>query len=371
MWFLHFGDKPQQPDDRLAKVRFQIHHLNNTMPEIYTPHKELSLDESMMLWRGRLVFRQYIKNKRHKYGVKFFELCIDDGLVMKVQIYSGMKLTDTESLGQTGSIVLHLMERYLDKGYHLFTDNWYNSVSLTEYMSKRNTYITGTLRADQKQNPSEVMRKKLQKGEMAFMSLDDISVTKWRDKRDVHVISNAHVPMIIDSVNRRGKSKRKPNVDIYNALMSGIDRSDQMLSYHSALRKTIRWYKKVGIHIMEILLSNTYYMYSKDTTRPTAKNMKDFRESIVTNLIGPPPPHHHLKPQASFHHLSTIPPTEKKKNAARVCKHCCKNQKHRETRYKCLFCPDKPALCVDPCFHLFHQNLGVFPEENLFSAEDE
>ena len=24
----------------------QINHLNNTMPEIYTPHKELSLDES-------------------------------------------------------------------------------------------------------------------------------------------------------------------------------------------------------------------------------------------------------------------------------------------------------------------------------------
>ena len=140
MRFLHSGDKPQQPDDRLAKVRFLINHLNNTMPEIYTPHKELSLDESMMLWRGRLVFRQYIKNKRHKYGVKFFELCSDDGLVMKVQIYSGTKLTDTESLGQTGSIVLHLMEPYLDKGYHLFTNNWYNSVSLTEYMSKKNIY---------------------------------------------------------------------------------------------------------------------------------------------------------------------------------------------------------------------------------------
>ena len=145
-------------------------------------------------------------------------------------------------------------------------------------MSKRNTYITGTLRADRKRNPSDVMRKKPQKGEMAFMSLDDISVTKWRDKRDVHVISNAHVPTMIDSVNRCGKSKRKPNaVDIYNAHMSGIDRSDQMLSYYSTLWKTIRWYKKVGIHIMEILLSNAYYMHSKDTTRPTAKNMKGFR----------------------------------------------------------------------------------------------
>ena len=57
MRFLHFGDEPQQPDNRLAKVKFLINQLNNTMPEIYTPHKRLSLDESTMLWRGRLVFR--------------------------------------------------------------------------------------------------------------------------------------------------------------------------------------------------------------------------------------------------------------------------------------------------------------------------
>ena len=63
MRFLHFDDEPQQPDDSLAKVRFLTNQLNNTMPEIYTPYKELSLDESMMLSRGRLVFRQYIKNK--------------------------------------------------------------------------------------------------------------------------------------------------------------------------------------------------------------------------------------------------------------------------------------------------------------------
>ena len=177
--------------------------------------------------------------------------------MLKIQIYSGTKFTDTESLAQTGSIVLHVMEPYLNKGYHLLTDNWYNSVSLAEYMSKRNTYITGTLRGDRKRNPSQVLGKKLRKGEIVFMSLGDASVTKWKDKRDVCVISSAHVPTMMNSVNRHGKSKRKPNVvHIYNNHMSGIDRSDQMLPYHSALRKTIRWYKKVGIHIMEIFLRN-------------------------------------------------------------------------------------------------------------------
>ena len=325
MRFLHFDDEPQQPDDSLAKVRFLTNQLNNTMPEIYTPHKELSLDESMMLLKGRLVFRQYIKNKRHNYGVKFFELCTDDGLVFKIQICSGTKFTDTESLEQTGSIVLHLMEPYLNKDYNLFTDNWYNSVSLTEYMLKRNTYITGTLRGDRKRNPSQVVGKKLRKGEMVFMSLGDVSVTKWKDKRDVCVISNAHVPTIMDSVNRHGKSKRKPNVvHIYNNHMLGIDRSDQMLSYHSALRKTIRWYKKVGIHIMEIFLSNAYYMYAKNTKNPIAKNMKDFRESIVTNLIGPPPPNCHFITSLLYHqqkkrkmlpeHANTAPRTKSAEN---------------------------------------------------------
>ena len=144
-----------------------------------------------------------------------------------------------------------------------------------------------------------------------------------------------------------------------------------MLSYHSALRKTIRWYKKVGIHIMEIFLSNAYYIYTKNTTNLIARNMKDFREPIVTNLVGLPPPNRHLKSQASFHHLSTITSTEKKKNAARTCKHCSENQKRRESRYECLFCPNKSALCVDPCFRLFHQNLGVFQEETSSSTEDE
>ena len=152
---------------------------------------------------------------------------MNDGLVLQIQIYSGTKFTDTEALGQTGSIVLHLMEPYLNKGYHLFTDNWYNSVSLTEYMSKRNTYITGTLCGDRKRNPSQVVGKKLRKGEMVFMSLGDVSITKWKDKRDVCVISNAHVLTMMDSINRHDKSKRKPNiVHIYNNHMSGIDRSD-------------------------------------------------------------------------------------------------------------------------------------------------
>ena len=63
MRFLHFGDQPKFEDDRLAKIRMILDHFNKVISEIITPDKKLSLDESMMLWCGRLVFRQHIKNK--------------------------------------------------------------------------------------------------------------------------------------------------------------------------------------------------------------------------------------------------------------------------------------------------------------------
>ena len=70
------------------------------------------------------------------------------------------------------------MDPYLDKGHHLFTDNWYNSVALAKYMTLHKTYITGTLRAVRMHIPTDVMKEKWKKGEMVSQSLNDVSVIK-------------------------------------------------------------------------------------------------------------------------------------------------------------------------------------------------
>ena len=107
MRFWHFGNQEEFPGDRLGKVRFLLDHLNGLSENLFTPGKNLSLDESMMLWRGRLIFRQYIKGKRHKYGIKCFELCSHDGYVLKVKIYSGKDDDDSATdMGKTASVVI-------------------------------------------------------------------------------------------------------------------------------------------------------------------------------------------------------------------------------------------------------------------------
>ena len=130
-----------------------------------------------------LIFRQHVKNKRHKYGVKFFELTTFDGYVLNIDIYSGKDDADVNDLGKTAQVFLSLMSEYLDKGYHVYADNYYNSFYLAKHLLGRKTYVSGTLRKDRKGNPTQVMNKRLKKGEVAWMTRDNISVVKWKDKR--------------------------------------------------------------------------------------------------------------------------------------------------------------------------------------------
>ena len=141
MRFLYFGEESAYENDGLSKIRFLPNHLNNTVPEILIPHQNLSIDESMMVWRGRLVFYQYIKNKKYKDGVKFFKICINDGFLLRADIDSSPKFANVKSLGQTGAVVVHLMETYFNKGYHLFAENWYSYVSFTACPNKKPTSL--------------------------------------------------------------------------------------------------------------------------------------------------------------------------------------------------------------------------------------
>ena len=129
-----------------------------------------------------------------------------------------------------------------------------------------------------------------------------VVVLKWKDKRDVHATSNVHTPELTETTNRHGKELVKPNVVIdYNENMSGIDRSDQMLSYHSSLRKTVRWYKKVGVHILEMLLVNAHYVYSKYSGEANPVNVTRFKEAIITELFGELKKTKAVRVKANFH----------------------------------------------------------------------
>lgn len=99
----------------------------------YFPDENLSLDESLLLHRSRLIWRQYIKGKKARYGIKFYELCTDDGYVLNVDMHKGKQTSSTidEGVSKIDNIVLTLIKPFLNKGHSLYTENFYNSVTLS------------------------------------------------------------------------------------------------------------------------------------------------------------------------------------------------------------------------------------------------
>lgn len=281
---LHFKDNENLENTRLEKIEPIVTYFNNKMTEIYEPSENLALDESMVLFRGRLVFRQYIKNKRHKYGIKLYMLTEPGGLVHRIMIYSGQGRDTSNDLSHTEYVVIKLMEGLNSCGRSLYMDNYYNSVKLTHILLNKGTYCTGTLRGNRKGNPKEITLKKLKVGEcIGKYTNEGICVMKWRDSREVLAISSEHTNELVEVTNKWGKKKMKPiAISMYNKYMSGIDRHDQMLSYYPCERKTIRWYKKIGIHYFQLFLLNSYNIYVENVKKVT---LYDYRLSIISALV--------------------------------------------------------------------------------------
>ena len=138
-------------------------------------------------------------------------------------------------------------------------DNFYNSHSLAKQLLDKQTYYTGTLRANRKSNCGDVVNTKLKPGDLITKcdELNEITMCKWRDKREVTFISTEYSATMQEIENRRGQKKIKPEAIIqYNKFMSGVDHKDQMLAHKACDRKTIRWYKKLGLHTLQIFLLN-------------------------------------------------------------------------------------------------------------------
>ncbi|KAG8239481.1 hypothetical protein J437_LFUL018989 [Ladona fulva] len=111
----------------------------------------------------------------------------------------------------TGRIVLDLSDSLLDKGYTIYLDNWYTSPALVEKLTVRCTDVLGTMRSNRKEFPTSVKLAKLKKGETSAAFRGKQMVMKWKDKRDVIMVSTVH-RLEMSRVEKRGKVQMKPCV---------------------------------------------------------------------------------------------------------------------------------------------------------------
>ena len=168
----------------------------------------------------------------------------------------------------------------------------------------------------------------------------------------------------------RGERIPKPSaIYQYTKNMSGVDISDQYMSFHVALRKSMKWSRKLFFHIFNMIILNAYLLsgyYGKKITK------QDFIEYIANYLVETGAPEATCLPQkATFYPPSNICLNERHfpkkihKNHGLLCLACnftssqlvkmgmpSIHLKHKTTSYYCKDC--NVPLCVTPCFEMYH-----------------
>ena len=143
---------------------------------------------------------------------------------------------------QNSNNLLSLVEPLLKNGCTLWMDNFYNLLALAESPWKLTLlepcFLVGkTLHKEWK---------KLKKGELVAQHSGPVSVLKWKDKKEVTVISAYHGEETRMKLTKCWQQKKKPvSVLDYNENMNGVDLKDQLLQpYLLERKKMTEWLHK-------------------------------------------------------------------------------------------------------------------------------
>ncbi|XP_065662864.1 piggyBac transposable element-derived protein 4-like [Hydra vulgaris] len=178
--FINFVDNSNLEESALmcAKIKPIHDYLFTLFRKAYVPQRNIAVDESLLLWKGRLSWKQYIPSKRARFGLKSFILAESKtGYIWNGFLYTGkVDKINTDNYNYIAtSIVMTLMKNLLNKAYCVFIDNWYTSVEVCHKLLLNKTDCVGTVRKDRKGLPTGLICKKLQPDEK-FVQFEKVQV---------------------------------------------------------------------------------------------------------------------------------------------------------------------------------------------------
>lgn len=126
--FLHLNDTSREPAhgeanfDRLYKCRPTLTAVLRNVQRCYLPTKNISVDEGMIVFKGRLSFRQYLPAKPTKYGIKVWMAAdSSNGYVVNFSVYLGSEGEIRRRHGLGYDVVMHMVRPFFNRNHHVFS----------------------------------------------------------------------------------------------------------------------------------------------------------------------------------------------------------------------------------------------------------
>ena len=148
--------------------------------------------------------------------------------------------------------------------------------------------------------------------------------------------------------------------------MLGVDRLDQRMAYYQFVRKSVRWWRKVFFWMVEVVVVNSYILYTTHTDARRKHSHKDFRRELVLALCEEQRSVMAHRPQRqrrdqTLERLrgSHYPDTGAVRRDCRVCSDRGPGGRRHLTSVYCSTCTDHPHLCIGECFRQYHTQVNL------------
>ena len=261
-------------------------------------------------------------------------------------------------------------------------DNYYTSPELFSELYYHQTYACGTVRQNRKGLPTSVKQAKLKPLQSVYLRSGPMLCLKWSSekkkstKKPVTILSTIHEATELLTKKKDAYGNRIPKpVPIYEYTknMSGVDFSNQYMSFQVALRKSIKWSGKLFFHLFNMVILNSYLLNKKFGKQKLRKH--DYIEYIANYLVETGAPTLTCIPRRTFNpslverltegHFPKCIPLQNGKLPGILCRACNftssqivaightpQNLPCKTTIYWCKEC--ETPLCITPCFEIYH-----------------
>ncbi|GFO09423.1 PiggyBac transposable element-derived protein 4-like [Plakobranchus ocellatus] len=143
----HIGTNAQA--EGKDKIKPFMNALIANFNHAFYPFQKLSLDELVIGWTGRWMYKQYNAVKQKKYHIKTFGLCnASTGYVINILTYFGKNASYSQESDAHRSMAVKVFQSLLEvvgQRHHFFADRYYTKHILVNYLKENLTYYRGTL----------------------------------------------------------------------------------------------------------------------------------------------------------------------------------------------------------------------------------
>ena len=280
----------RKKDDRFFLIRDLWDHVIAKCKENWVAGPIVTVDEQLLGFRGRVLFRMYMPDKPNKYGVKIFMAADGETHYMLFAVpYLGKGSCPDlpPHMNQGHYFTLEVLQHLMQAGRTICLDNWFTSRNLTKELQRHDMHLVGTVKPKPfLPSKAHIERLKLEKDQSVafFNHSEKINVVykKVKAKKHVAVMTTVH-----NKFTYVEETKTEAHM-FYNASKGGVDTFDMLCEHSDTGRKTVRWPMCIFYGLTNIVMNNTFIIYSHTAKSEGHKVEKtSFVEDLAYSLCKP------------------------------------------------------------------------------------